>query len=173
MPYKSNNEKAGALFVRADKEEERGNLRSAFRLMLAAAKLGDAGAQVNVGNYYDDAIGVRRNRSAALYWYKRACRRGESSAASNLGVLYRKEGRLRRSLYWFFRAVTLGDDEANLQIAKHYLLNERNIERAIPHLERVIRAKCVTEAGVEEAKKLLARAKKGPRGYFANRQSGN
>jgi TPR repeat protein len=119
MSRLTNKAKASALFIRADQEEERGNLRSAFRLMLSAARLGDTGAQVNVGNYYDDAKGVQRNRSAALYWYKRAYRRGDSGAANNIGVLWRKEKQFKRALGWFVRAVKLGDDEANLEIGKH------------------------------------------------------
>ncbi len=152
--------KANVLFTCADQEEERGNVRSAFRLMLAAAKLGDIGAQVNVGNYYDDAKGVRRNRAAALYWYKRAYRRGYSAAAYNIGILWRKEKEFNRALAWFIRAVKLGDDEANLEIAKHYLHNENDPRKAIPYLQRVTPSGWVTKAGVEEAAKLLKEAKR-------------
>lgn len=156
-PGKSNVEE---LFVRAAKLEESGKLRSAFRLDLAAAKAGDTGCQLNVGNFYDAGNGVRRNRLAALYWYKRAYRRGYSAAASNIGIMWRNEKKLKRSLEWFQRAVRLGDDEANLEIAKHYLLNERNPAKAIRHLEKVCQSNCVTEAGVEEATKLLKQARK-------------
>ena len=152
--------RASTLFIRADKCEERGEMGSAFRLMLAAAKLGDTGAQVNVGNYYADGKGVRRNRSAALYWYKRAYRRGDPCAANNIGVLWRDEKNLQRALSWFFRAVKLGDDEAHLEIGKHYLHNEKNPRKAIPHFEHVKQSDWVTEAGVEEATKLLAAAKR-------------
>jgi len=129
--------------------------------MLAAAKLGDSGAQVNVGNYYADGNGVQRNRSAALYWYKRAYRRGDSSAAHNIGILWRDEKKLERALSWFFRAIKLGDDEANLDIGKHYLHNEKNLQKAIQHFERVLRSDWVTEAGAEEAAHLLKLAKRG------------
>jgi uncharacterized protein len=152
--------RAESLFIRADKADEAGKFKLAFRLMLAAAKLGDGGAQVNVGNYYDEGKGVRRNRAAALYWYKRAYRRGDSGAASNIGVLWRNEGKFDRALGWFFRAAKLGDDEANLEIGKHYLLNEKNPRRAIPYFERVTKSDWVTEAGAEEAAQLLKRAKK-------------
>jgi hypothetical protein len=53
MPCLTNKSRASSLFVRACKQEELGEKQSAFRLMLAAAKLGDTGAQINVGNYYD------------------------------------------------------------------------------------------------------------------------
>ena len=60
------------LFTRANKEAEAGKLRVAFHLYLAAAKAGDTSCQINLGNLYDEGSGVRRNRSAAMYWYKRA-----------------------------------------------------------------------------------------------------
>lgn len=143
------------LFIRAAKQEEDGKLRSAFRLYLAAAKAGDTSCQLNVGNFYDAGTGVRRNRSAALYWYKRAYRRGVSCAASNIGVMWRNEKKPKRALEWFEKAVRSGDEEANLEIAKHYVWNEPNTAKAIHHLEKVCQSNCVTEAGKEEATKLL------------------
>lgn len=152
--------RAESLFIRACGHEEAGELRSALRLMLAAAKLGDTSAQVNVGNYYDDGTIVRRNRSAALYWYKRAYRRGVSSGANNIGVLYRKEKKFQLALSWFHRAVALGDDEANIEIGKHYLYNEDDPRNAISYFKRVTPTAWVSEAGAEEAGKLLKEAKK-------------
>jgi TPR repeat protein len=146
---------AEELFIRATKQEENGQLRSAFRLYLAAAKAGDTSCQVNVGNFYDAGTGVRRNRLAALYWYKRAYRRGVSCAASNIGVMWRNDKNPKRALEWFRKAARLGDEEANLEIAKYYLRNEPNTAKAIRHLEKVCQSDCVTEAGKEEATKLL------------------
>src|SRR5579864_5798565 len=129
--------KTDELFTRADKLADEGNIKSAFRLFLAAAKAGDSSCQINLGNFYDQGTGVRRNRSAAMYWYKRAYRRGEPCAAHNIGVIWRNEKKHSRALEWFKKAVKLGDDEANLEIAKHYLELEHNPERAIPHLRKV------------------------------------
>jgi TPR repeat protein len=61
---------ANEVFERAYEAWKRKNLQSAFRLFLAAAKAGEKASQVNVGYFYDRGIGVRRNRSAAMYWYK-------------------------------------------------------------------------------------------------------
>jgi TPR repeat protein len=151
---------AEELFTQAEKREESGDLRLAFRLYLAGARAGDIGCQLNVGNYYDAGTGVRRSRLAALYWYKRAYRRGLSSAASNIGVLWRNENKPKRALDWFQKAVRLGHDEAHLEIAKHYLLNEGKPAKAIRHLEQVRLSKWVTEAGAEEALKPLKQARK-------------
>ena len=151
---------AEELFVRATKQEENGDLRSAFRLYLAAAKAGETSCQVNLGNFYDAGTGVRRNRSAALYWYKRAYRRGVSCAASNIAVMWRNDKKYKQALEWFRKAVRLGDDEANLEIAKYYLRNELNPNKAIHHLKKVCQSNCVTEAGKEEATRLLRLTKK-------------
>jgi hypothetical protein len=160
LSKRSRKSEAEGLSIRAERSEAKGDLRSAFRLCLAGAKLGEIGCQLNVGNYYDDAKGVRRNRAAALYWYKRAYQRGLASAANNIGVLWRNEKNAKRALGWFKRAVRLGDDEANLEIAKHYLENERDLVKAIRHLKKVCESSRVSEAGEEEARKLLKRAKK-------------
>src|SRR4051812_8855399 len=91
MPRTTKKAKATELFRRADKYYDQGRLKQAFRLMLAAAKLGDAGAQVNVANYFDHGQGVRRNRAKAFYWYRRAYRRGDTTAAHNIAIVYRRE----------------------------------------------------------------------------------
>jgi len=83
-------------WVRADKEWGRGRLRPAFRLMLAAAKMRESGAQVTVGYMYDNGVGTRRNKQAALYWYKRAYRRGLGAAAHNIGTVWRDDGNFPR-----------------------------------------------------------------------------
>jgi len=96
-----------------------------------------------------------------MYWYKRAYRRGEPCAAHNIGVMWRNEKKYRRALQWFKKAVRLGDDEANLEIAKYYLEVEHNPERAIPHLKKVCESNCVTDDVQELAGEFLEREKKG------------
>ena len=149
------------LFVRADREVDRGRFKAAFRLFLAGAKMGDIGCQLNLGNFYADGQGVGRNLSAALKWYKLAYRRGNASAARNIGVTWRDEKKHRRALVWFKKAVRLGDEGANLEIAKHYMANDKNPARAISYLEKVCRSNRVSEAGMEQARALLRRARDG------------
>jgi len=157
---RSRKSKTDDLFTRADELEERGKLKSAFRLFLAAAKAGDTSCQLNVGNYYSDGKGIRRNLSRGLYWYKRAYRRGDASAASNIGITWRNDGKPKRALSWFRKAAKMEDDEANLEIAKYYIGYEKNPRKAIPHLERVCQSNKVTEAGAEEAAQLLKQARR-------------
>jgi TPR repeat protein len=153
-------DKRDEFFFRAAKQEELGNLQAAFRLYLAGAKIGDKSCQLNLGHCYDAGSGVRKNRSAAFYWYRRLYRRGDACAANNIGTIWRDEGQPKRALSWFKKSVRLGDDEAHLEIAKHHLQNEHDPAKAMPHLQKVCRSNCVTEASQETAAKLLKQAKR-------------
>jgi TPR repeat protein len=160
MMFNANMAKSDAneLFRRADKLWDEGNERLALRFFLDAAEAGDIGAQQNAGYFYDVGIGVRPNRRKALYWYGRAYRNGYATAATNIGTIWRDSNQPRRALAWFMRAVRMGDDDANLEIAKYHLRG-RNPKKAIPFLERVRRSKKVSECSLEEASRLMKRAR--------------
>jgi TPR repeat protein len=150
--------RAEALLTRSWQQEEKGEFLSAFRCLLSGAKLGDTGCQINLGNYYDDGKVVKRNREAALYWYKRAIKKGEGPGAHNTGILYRTEGDFDRALFWFKRAVALGDVEANLWIAKVLIEDKKEPKLAARHLKLVCKAKPYAEVsfdGHHEAARLL------------------
>jgi hypothetical protein len=149
---------ADKLFIRADHAWNRGDLRAAFRLFLKAAKDGDRAAKLNVGYCYDQGLGTRRDVTAALYWYKRAYRSGDASAANNIGTIWRDKQNTKRALTWFQRAVRLGDHAANLEIAKHFLRSDE-ASKATMYLKRVSESDCVAESYIQEAKRLLRRAK--------------
>lgn len=153
--------KGSELFLRADEKWDKGEYRAAFRLFLASAKAGDVGAQVNLGYFYDKGIGIRPSRFKALYWYRRAFRRGDASAANNIGTIWRDEQNPKLALLWFEKAVLLGDEGSNLEIAKHYL-REGNVPKAIGFLNKVCGSQSISEADMEEAKLLLKKAKKTP-----------
>ena len=150
--------KAHALFVRGDKDWQRGKPRSALQFFLAAAKAGDRAAQLNVGYFYDNGIGTKRSRSAALSWYKRAYLRGDASAANNIGAIWRDEGKSKRARLWFLRAIKLGNSGSNLEVAKGYI-HTREQKRAIPYLEKICASQTVSEETASEAKRLLRKIK--------------
>jgi TPR repeat protein len=145
------------LYSRANQEWSRGRLRSAFRLFLAAAESGNPLAFETVGYFYSEGVGTKADSEAALYWYKRAHRRGSTIAANNIGVIYRDRNDLRCALLWFRRAVRRGDGEANLNIAKIYL-RHKHMEKAACYLDQA-RKTASTEGGKEEARLLLRRLK--------------
>jgi TPR repeat protein len=156
----SRKSKAMELFLRGDKDWNRGRLRSALRLFRAAAKAGDAGALLNVGYFYQNGLGVRQNTATALDWYKRAYRRGDASAANNIGTIWRDRQQHQRALTWFRRATAMGNDSSNLEIAKCYLQFKNDPSRAIVFLKRVCRSSKVSEAEQDAAQRLLKQAEK-------------
>lgn len=154
--------RANELFLRASSQEDKGKLLSAFRLYLAAAKLGDTSCQINVANFYADGRGIKPNRKAAIEWYTKAYRQGERSAASNLGAMFRDEGRFKEALTWYERAVKLDDGDANLQIAKIHLREPQQRMQAISRLEKIetMPSDDVTPSAKQEARLLLRKLRR-------------
>ena len=145
------------LFCRADKLREADRLRPALRLFRAAAKAGDFGCQVNLGNCYCDGMGVTRNLRLALLWYRRAYRQGNSAAANNIAIVMRDEKKLYPAVAWFARAIKRKDADANLHIAEIYLqLGDQ--AKALRYLKQVCRARpgFVTQYSLEQPRILLA-----------------
>jgi tetratricopeptide (TPR) repeat protein len=98
-----------------------------------------------------------------VYWYRKGVRRKESASASNLGTVYRDEGRPLLALRWFKKAVAWGDADALLDIARLYagvLQSRTQAQRALARLRRLRHR--TTEAAQEEADELLARLKSKP-----------
>ncbi len=158
--------KANELYQRAEKQWADGKPRAAFRLFLAAAKLGFVPAFEIVAHFYDNGTGVKTNADAALHWYERMYRNGHSwyreahrqalsAAANNIGCILRDRQEQKRAILWFQRAAKLGDGDANLNIAKIYLRHEGSRRNAIRYLQKIRKAPWVTDGSIEEAKTLL------------------
>lgn len=147
--------KVNHLYQRAEEEWRRGRLRPAFRLFLAVAKAGFAPAFGTVAQFYDGGDGVKANENAALYWYRRAYRHGDYSAANNIGCIWRDRNNPTRALLWFHRAVKLGDGDARLNIAKIYLRNKLDLGKAVKYLRKTRDSLHATEGSREEARLLL------------------
>lgn len=132
-----------------------GQLTAAFRLFLDAANRGAKQAYRVVAQFYHFGDGTRKNKEEALLWYRRAHRDcSDAVAANNIGCILRDRGEIQRALWWFRRAVRLGDDEAHLNIAKiHFRRKDRN--RAVRHLRELLEACDVTEGTREEAERLI------------------
>jgi len=54
----------------------------------ASAEQGDAKAQYRLASIYDRGLGVERNDSEALKWYRQAAEQGYARAQYNLGMMY-------------------------------------------------------------------------------------
>jgi len=55
-----------------------------------AAEQGDAGAQFNLGNMYDQGKGVAQDYAQAVEWYRKAAKQGYADAAKHRDKLAEK-----------------------------------------------------------------------------------
>jgi hypothetical protein len=144
------------MFFEADALVDAGHHREAFRLFHKAARAGHRASWLNVAYCFSVGLGVRRSRERALFWYRKAVKKGDGAAATSIGMVYRDEGRPRLAARWFRKAVLLGYTDALLDLAKLYLgpLDDRAKARAA--LARVARARDVSVDTQEQAEALLA-----------------
>lgn len=159
----SNYSESDAWHLKTHELWDEGHFRLAFRRFLAGAKRGDSYAQAMLGYFYDYGIGVVRRRRSALRWYRRADRQDHICAANNIGTIYRDLGDFEKALTWFKRAVSIGDADANWEIAKMYFRQRKDIPNAVKYLKRVVEAKPgveVTQWDFEAATRLLWRLEK-------------
>lgn len=109
--------KAEAHWKKGCEAEDAGDIKKAVRLYRAGAKLGNTAAQSNLGNLLDDYVHPPKP-AEAVYWYKRAVRLGCYTAASNLAVHYRNNGKARWYRHWLSVAAKMGDEESEIELRK-------------------------------------------------------
>ena len=145
-------------FEAASEAWDSGQLRPAFRLFSIAARNGDRGAQLNLGLFYQNGIGVRANNALAMVWYRRAYRKGDASAANNIGLMFLGRGDTRRARAWLERAVKAGNDDSRLHLAEISIANGRKTE-AISHLTKLKDSRTATRESTRLAREKLRRLK--------------
>ena len=143
-------------FRRARELWDEKDFRGALTIFVHLAECGHTGAMLNIGYFYDLGLGVKRDSTKALRWYRRAYRRGDSSAANNIGTVYRDRGNLRRAAEWFTRAIQAGEIGSALELAKIHLARSDGTQ-ARRLLRRVVTSDSVTESDIETAKTMLAK----------------
>lgn len=126
-----------SLLIDSMRFEEAGNYRKAASILLRGAKLGSDGCQLNLGNYFANGTGVRKNFERAAHWYKNAYKNGNSWGAFNLAIDMRNHGELRAAERWFKKAISMGHGGAHLQLAKLYIFQHRNEAAAYELLQQV------------------------------------
>ena len=137
---------------------EGGDLSKAYELFCQCASKGEVGCMLDLGYFYDEGIGVAKDKNKAMSWYKRAYRKGDSAAASNIAILYREKGRNDLTFQWFQRSVALGDGDSEVELAKLYMQGvgvRKSLSKAKDLLCKAQASTLITEAGREEATKLL------------------
>jgi TPR repeat protein len=146
-----------SLFNEADKCEELGDLRGAFKRFLAAAQLGHAMSQVSLGNFYASGRAVRRDLEKAAHWYKKAYKNGYRDGALNLAIDRRNQGDLRSAVIWFKKAVAMSSGDACFELAKIYGARRGGQKAAASLLRRALRMgrDDISEDKKQQAESLL------------------
>jgi TPR repeat protein len=149
--------KPDELFLEAERREDNGDLRGAFRCLLQAASNGHAGSQLNLGNYYSSGNGIERDLEEAAKWYRRAYRNGSSAGAANLAIDLRTAGKIRGAIKWIKRAAEMNDGDAWVELARLLKDRPRGRAAAVEYLKKAVAMSRddITDDGREEAQELL------------------
>ena len=135
-----------------------GRAKQALKLFQQGAEAGLVDCMLDLGYFFDVGIGTRADKAKAMCWYKRAYRRGDAAAASNIAVLYQEQGRKRLAFAWYTRSAGLGDGDSSLELARLSLAGigaRRSVPRARRYLKDALGSACITQDSLELAKALM------------------
>jgi hypothetical protein len=100
---------------------DRADFKTSLRVWMPAAELGDADAQVSVGEIFEKGAGGNPNYEAAIIWYIKAAEQGNKRAQFNLGTLYEQGQGVDKdpiaALGWYRKAWGLPEDSIVFQSA--------------------------------------------------------
>ncbi|MCX4030520.1 sel1 repeat family protein [Endozoicomonas sp. SM1973] len=144
------------LFQKADELHEKGDFKSAFHMFLKAAENGDSSCMLRVALMYSCGEGVECDYDKAEEWELKAVDCGDISGMKNLGITYRIKGDIRKSKEWFEKALKAGDGSAALELAKLYMVSEKETKTVMKYLQIAISSKNMCESDIEEAEDLLS-----------------
>lgn len=101
------------------------DLKKAFELNLAGAKLGDQSAMFRVAYSYSRAEGTDINKFEAFKWYKKLADIGEEGAQNNIGVMYENGDGITKdeneAFKWYLKAANAGNSLAESNVGRCYL----------------------------------------------------
>lgn len=143
------------LYEQAVEDYDLGKLDSAVAKFLAAAEGGNVNAMETLAVLYGDGDGVDYDFDRSVYWDMRSIESGSLTSLSNLAITYRTHGDIREAKKWFEKAVESGDGDAALDLAKLYMVSDKETETLITLLQKVVESDNVCAASVDEAKEFL------------------
>ena len=145
-------------FLKGDALEDEERFEEAFVEFLAGAEAGDTSCMVRLANLYTKVTGIPCcDYEKALEWETKAHAAGDDLALINLGITYRLKGDIRKSKECFEAALDTGNNSAALELARLYMVSEKEKEMASNYLKRVISDYSLSEAERDEAKELLSK----------------
>lgn len=129
-------------FVRLEKEAERGDVDSQYRLgliyyngdgvsqsnqkafewVMKSANKGNAKAQYVIGRMYHHGHGVNKDIDEAIIWYTKSAKQGAAPVQYMLGLIYYHGNYVGKddttAKYWFKKAADQGMNEAKVALEK-------------------------------------------------------
>jgi len=120
--------KAEALQQKAYTLDTSGNYALALKYYREAAALGNLYALNNIGVFYENGTGVKKDDTEAAKWYQKAADRGLAIAQRNLGGMYEAGNGVKQNdteaIKWYLKAAEQQDETAQVSIANLYTRRE-------------------------------------------------
>ncbi len=144
------------LFNLGSEAYDKNEYSKSLSFFLESADLGNASAMNYVGYMYSEAKGTALNYDKAFEYYMMAINNGDDNSFANIGVNFRCLGNIVEAKKWFEKAICVGDFDAALQLAKLYLVSDKETENVKKYLNLVIKEDNVCTSSKEEAQRLLS-----------------
>ena len=92
-----------------------------------------------LGKFYRDDLGIKRDLQKAELWFRRSAEAGNDYSEYALGKLLESENRIEEALHWYEKAVAQANQFALYRLGKLNLTGEKipkDVEKAINYLKR-------------------------------------
>lgn len=134
---------------------DRYKYKKARHLLQILAGGGCAKAMDYLGTIYLYGMGVLACTEQAIKWYNKAVETGCFESNLNLAIAYRHTPHIHYYKHYLEHALTKGDDNAALLLAKLYYVSDHETERVETLLEQVIMSDRVDVDAVYQAEIML------------------
>lgn len=137
------------------------NIPLAYKEFLAAAEEGHSDSQYNIGLMYEHGIGVDKDESVALGWYRKSAEQANALAQFNLGVLY-ENGRgtavdFAQANEWYRKASVQGDPLAIGNLGMLYLRGQGVKQNTIAATALLLMSATMDSSPENHAKQNIAK----------------
>lgn len=97
------------------------DLEESLKWARMGAEHGQTECQYELGEAYNNGVGVKEDKDQAAYWYKMATDNGHASACNQLGVIYHNvKSDYVQAMYYLNKAAELGSEDALFNLGFMY-----------------------------------------------------
>ena len=142
------------LFMEAVRLSDVGRHKKALTLFLKLAENGNIGAMTRLGIIYCEELGTEIDYEESIKWDLRAIEAGDIVAMENLALTFCRQREFRKARYWFERAVSAGDGDAALELARLLHVSDHEKDNVLRFLNIAINSSSITPDSREKAEVL-------------------